>query len=181
MISGLDYHLLVILAALGVAAGSFVLGRSKRRYYRNRQRQLLLSQENMRAHAAALEKFLGSDGAPVTLKRVLLGFSGAMEDKDFVTDFARRLSSGPREKLTPELAEDLVAIRSRDEELNETFWQALVTGLYAALLRWPEAADLFEEAVSHTASSSRADFMARAAVGVRQADGRSGMFVPAPA
>ena len=122
--------------------------------------RLRRSTDLLLAHANALGAFLDSSEAPVALKRLLIDFSDAIADRRVVLLVAKRIPSfdwADESAVSDDLAYELKALRRTNADLFDDFITSITTGLFAAVLRWPETAILFETLSARLAASPRRD------------------------
>jgi hypothetical protein len=114
-----------------------------------RMEQLNRSEELFEYHARLLAAFLDDPMAPARLKQMAIMITDFMADREAVRQFAMWSSKQPVEAPIEDadtieilcLIEDL---RRERPELGRTFSSAIVCGVFGAMLRWPEAACLFD-------------------------------------
>jgi hypothetical protein len=116
----------------------------------------------LRQHAATLERFLDDPAAPAELKRLLIGCSDAMADKETAEKFVRWAATRPLNE--PVDTEDsrateraLAEMRGHRPDLVDDFATAAFTAVISASLRWPETADSFEKAFPRLVATPRRD------------------------
>lgn len=113
------------------------------------------------AYEKAIERFLSNNLAPLTLKKLLVSHSDAMSDRETVYTLAKLIvnSSSPPEIFPDdeEIVNQIRYLESLDSELFSCFCVAMLTGTFAAVLRWPESATLFEEISAKMAADPKRD------------------------
>lgn len=138
------------------------------------------------AHAKAIERFLESSSAPISLKRILVNHSDAMSDRKMVQNLAQLIvnSSLSPENL-PDDEEIVIQLRQLEAlspDLFSSFCVAMLTGTFAAVLRWPESAVLFEEISAKIVADPKRDVgMAITVSRIRKSDLPFSDAEPSPA
>lgn len=114
----------------------------------------------LRRHKDVLEQFLRNDAASQSLKRLLISHSDAMSDREFVKNVAKVLVNDKNADLSSddqEIVSSIYALRKADPDIFSLFVMTIVTGTYAAILRWPESAMFFEEISAKMAADPKHD------------------------
>jgi len=150
----------VELAALSGLLGVMV---SEVHFYVLRKRERILRRaarlthaaQNLDAHTEAFEKFVNDAASPSYLKDILIHFGDAISNQDTAIQCAKALI-GDKAPSIPDEAHTVMGslneLRSHRSDLAEAFDITIMSGVMYMLLRWPETAQVFEEAASGIAS-----------------------------
>lgn len=138
------------------------------------------------AQEKAMERFLASSSAPTTLKNLLIDHSDAMSDRKTVYTLAQLIvNSNNSMEIFPddeEIVNQIRHLETLSAELFSCFCVAMLTGTFAAVLRWPESAALFEEISAKMAADPKRDVgMAITVSRIRRSDLPFSVAQPSPA
>ncbi len=118
----------------------------------------------LNSHTEALERFLADPDAPNHMKNILLNSSDAMDNQAEVRSLVEAMAYTPLGELSEEYSAETGALRAdlddlerHNPDLAKAFETAVRTGAFAAILRWPETACLFERVVTRVESERDRD------------------------
>lgn len=154
--------------------------------FKTHSQHLRQSSALFQAYEKAIERFLANSSAPITLKKLLISHSDAMSDRQTVLILAQLIvnSSNSTEILPDdeEIVNQIRHLESLSTELFSYFCVAMLTGTFAAVLRWPESAALFEEISAKIAADPKRDVgMAITVSRIRRSDLPFSVAQPSPA
>jgi hypothetical protein len=150
-VSGVDVdHMAIIpnillIVSFGIAIWSIRV--RMREEHSFRRRQLEESAEMLRIHARSLDICLDSKAISDPLKRLLIFFSDGMADESIVSEMSTWLLAPQRRQSNSEaewVQNEISQLRYVDEDIATEYETAIVSGAYAAMLRWADSAAVFE-------------------------------------
>ncbi len=178
----------ILSGMLGLAVGEVHF------YYLRRRERILKSAERLTnartlldAHVAAFDAFVNDPASPEHLKTILVSFGDTISNPKMAHECAHALVKHKRGLASEDalaVIEELDVLRSHRANLAQAFDVSVMSGFFYMLLRWPETAQVFEEAASRIAidPTRGMGFVAKAAqMQASHSPTRTGNFGPTPA
>jgi len=147
----------------GLAAFLFQRRHRSRAASADTVRRIEAAAEALDRHTLGLSRLLYSPLVSNRLKALLLDVSDLLEEQQYAADFIRLLAAGPKPRPaghTDPLDDDFVDLCAADGEMAGVFRAAVMDGLAAALLRWPESHTPAAKCLAEAAALTPADLAA---------------------
>lgn len=152
-------------SALAAASGGFLCLAAdfvmrRRLKSEKRAEELNRAADMLEIHNMHLVSFLNDSAAPDLLKDLLVDFGDAISSEHAAHEYACRLTDRRNSEISEATKPILLLIgelRKHRVDLAQNFELAVSTGVIAMLLRWPETARVFEQAMSQVATEPGRD------------------------
>lgn len=155
MSSFMDPSLILALIGGVVLSQTSIMVTRRRVALQKRTEELERAAELLSIHNDHTAKFLDDVAAPDFLKDALVDFGDAIDMPEVAHEYAvivKNKSKVENSEASKQIAAALNALRGHRTDLAQSFEVAVNTGVVAMLLRWPETAKIFEEAIARAAS-----------------------------
>jgi len=176
-----DKYVSVIVLMILSTALLIALLELARSFFITKRAELLLADQALKRHFAALKKIMDDEVVSTDVKHLLLQISAAFCQKQVAKRIAEGIKTGKKPILSPDrqkvleiVMEEIMSFRNKRKDLAQAIMEAVNFGFASMVLRWPETEIMIARAVMFDAEGN--NIQQKAACVLAQVDNISPMM-----